>query len=70
LGDKPRLTLGSLEAFPVLGECGGQDLDRQLALDLGFGRPLDLAHAAFAQLGGNLGGAESCSDQGEPLIAG
>ena len=59
LGEELRLALEAREALPVLGEGRGQDLDRDVALELGVGRAVDLAHAALAELGGDLVGAEA-----------
>jgi hypothetical protein len=36
------------------GERRGQDLDRDVALELGVARAIDLAHAAFAEQGGDV----------------
>jgi hypothetical protein len=46
---------------PVLvGRQGGrQHLDRDAATEPGVGRPIDLSHAAFAELGGNLVGPQT-----------
>ena len=58
LRQKLRLALESRQALLVLGELGWQDLDRHLAIEPGVGRAIDLAHAALAELGGDLVGAE------------
>ena len=46
---------------PIRVSCkrGRQDLDRDLAFEPGVGRSIDLAHAPFADLGGDLVGAET-----------
>ena len=46
---------------PIVVSCERwrQDLDRDLTLQLGVGRPIHLAHAPFADLGGDLVGAEA-----------
>ena len=43
----------------ISGQRWRQDLDRDLAFEPGVGRPIDLAHAAFADLGGDLVDAEA-----------
>ena len=48
-------------------KAGGQDLDRDVALELGVGRAVDLPHAAFAELVGDLVGAEPSPDHGVPI---
>ena len=63
LGEELRFALESRQALLVLGERCGQDLDRDLAPELGVGGAIDLAHAALAQLGGDLVGAQSYADQ-------
>ena len=62
LGEKLRFALESRETLLVLGERCRQDLDRHLALELGVGGAIDLAHAALAELGGDLVGAEALAD--------
>ncbi len=64
LGQQLRLALEAGEALLVLGEGGGEDLDGDLALQLRVGGAKDLAHAALAELAGNLVGAEA-SARGE-----
>ena len=47
----------ALEAGEALGVGGyrlGQDLDRDFAAQLGVFSAIDLTHAAFAELGGDL----------------
>ena len=61
LGQELRLALEAREALRVRGEGRGQDLDRDLALELRVGGAVDLAHAALAELGGDLVGAEAGS---------
>ena len=45
-----RFALESREAFAIVGDIGGQDLDRHFALQLRIARAIDLAHAAGAEL--------------------
>ena len=47
------------EPIVVSGQRWRQDLDRHLTLQLGIGSPVHLPHPAFANLGGNLVGAEA-----------
>ncbi len=48
------------ERSVVIGrQCLGQDLDRDLALQLRVCRPVDLSHAAFANLRGDFVDAET-----------
>ena len=44
-----RLALESREAFAIAGERVGQDLDRDLASELGVARAIHLAHPAGAE---------------------
>ena len=56
----------ALEAQPSLGVGGegrGQDLDRHVTAQLGVAGPVDLAHAALAERGGDLVVGETGSDQ-------
>jgi hypothetical protein len=57
LGQELGLALEAVEPAFVLGEGGGQHLDRHLAVELGVGHPVHLAHPALAQLGGDFVGA-------------
>ena len=66
LGEELRLALEAGQALLVLGERGGEDLDRHLALELGVGGAVDLPHAAFADLGGDLVGAEAGPGRDHP----
>ena len=59
-----RFAFESGETLFVLGEGCGQDLDRHFALQARVGGAVDLPHAAFADLGGDLVGADSLADQG------
>ena len=71
--------LSRLDGFPpagpfamwltlVAGERLGEDLQGDLAVELGIGGLIDLAHAAFADLGGDGIGAEAGADgQGHEL---
>jgi hypothetical protein len=54
-----RFTLKPRDPIVVSGEQRRQDLDRDLAFEPGVGRPIDLAHAPFADLGGDLVDAET-----------
>ena len=49
----------SREAVGVVGDRVGQDFERDLATELRVARPIDLPHAAFADLGGDLVDAET-----------
>ena len=62
LREQLRFALEARQALLVRGERRRQDLDRDVAPELGVGRPVDLAHAALAQLGGDLVGAEAGAD--------
>lgn len=55
LSEKLSFALEAREAFLVLRELLRQDLDRDLALQLRVGGAIHLTHAAFTQLGGDLG---------------
>jgi hypothetical protein len=57
----PRLLLETREPFAIGRELGGQDLDRHLASETRVACPVDLAHAAGAQRGEHLVGAEARS---------
>ena len=59
LGEELRFTLEPRQALPVFGERRRQDLDRHLALEARVGGAVDLAHAALADLGEDLVGAEA-----------
>ncbi len=54
LGEQLRLALEARETFGVRGEGGGENLDRDVALQPRVRRPVDLPHPAFAELGGDL----------------
>ena len=54
-----RFALETREPIVVSGERWRQDLDRDLAFQPGVGRPIDLAHAPFADLGGDFVDAEA-----------
>jgi hypothetical protein len=51
--------LKTREPVVVSGERGRENLDRDLALQLGIGGPVHLPHAPFADLGRNLEDAEA-----------
>ena len=51
--------LEAREPIGIRGERGRQDLDGDLALQLRVGRPIHLAHAAFADLRGDFVDAET-----------
>ena len=53
------LRVETARADLVSGERGRQDLDRDLTFQLGVGRAIHLAHAAFADLGGDFVDAEA-----------
>ena len=70
LGEELRFALEARQALLVLGEGGRQDLDRHLALQARVGGAIDLAHAALAELGGDLVGAEALADHRVPGVPG
>ena len=49
-----RFTLESREPLGVVGEGVGQDLERDVALQPGVGRAIDLAHAPGTERGDDL----------------
>ena len=53
LSEELRLALETGEALGILGEGGGQNLERHLAVELRVVGAVDLAHAAFTELGGD-----------------
>ncbi len=53
-GDRLRLALETLAALVVLREAGGEDLDRDAAVEAGVLPPPHLAHPAGADRGGEL----------------
>ena len=67
-GDRLGLALEARERFGVCGKMLRQHLDRHLAVELGVAGAEDLAHAAFAELGGDLVGAQLLSDHRVPII--
>ena len=58
----PRFALEPCEPVLIRREQPWQNLDRDLAMQLGIARAVDLAHAACAQLREDLIGTESCAD--------
>src|SRR4029079_7782589 len=62
LGEKLRLALETPQPLRVPGEGSGQHLDRHLSLQPRVGGPPNLTHAALAELGGDLVGAETGAD--------
>ena len=54
-----RFTLEAREAVGVVREGLGQDLDRDVSVQLRIARPIDLPHAPFADLGGDFVDAEA-----------
>ena len=48
-GEQVRLTLGPREPLRVVGECVGQDFERDVAPEFGVPRAIDLPHSAAAQ---------------------
>jgi hypothetical protein len=58
-GEELRLALKAREAFRIGGKDGGQDLDRDVAMQFGIAAVIRLAHPAFAQLGDDLKGTEA-----------
>ena len=61
-GEQLRLPLEPGEAVGVLGEGVGEDLQGDLAVELGIGRLPDLAHPAFAEFGGDTVMPQPCAD--------
>lgn len=53
-GEDGRLAFEAFEAVGIFSERLGKQLDRDIATESRVGGPIDLAHAAFAQLGGDL----------------
>ena len=66
-----RFALKACEPLSILGDRRRQDLDRDLAFQLGVGGPIYLAHPAFADLRGDFVDAEAragCESQGGVII--
>ena len=65
-GEHFRFALKARESIGIGRQRRGQDLDRDLALQLRVGRPIHLAHAAFADLRGDFVDAETgAGDEGQ-----
>ncbi len=64
-GEHLGLALEAGEPLGVLGEGGRQHLDRHLATELGVLGAVDLSHAAFTELGGDLEVRQRLADQDE-----
>jgi hypothetical protein len=62
-GQQSRLALEARDAFRVARHLSGQDLDRDLATELGVARAIDLAHAALAESADDFVAAEGLADQ-------
>src|SRR5258706_15580199 len=58
-GEYFRFALKARESVVIGRQCRRQDLDRDLALQLRVCRPVDLSHAAFANLRGDFVDAEA-----------
>ena len=58
-GEDLGFTLEPGQAFRVIGEEVGQDFEGDIAPDLRILGPIDLAHAALADEGGDFIGAEA-----------
>ena len=58
-GQRLRLALETRKAIRIVRERLGQDLDRDVAIELGITRPIDFAHAAHADLRGDFVGADA-----------
>ena len=43
------LSFESRAAFPVIGDIGGEDLDRDVAIEPAVSRPIDFAHPTSAE---------------------
>ena len=65
-GDGLRLPLETLQAGGVVGELGGEDLQGDIAIQLGVPGAVDLAHAAPAEEADDLVVAEGFADQVPP----
>ena len=61
-GENLGFTLETGQALGIRGHGLGQHLDRDLAAELGVLREIDLTHAAFAELGGDLEMRKSRAD--------
>lgn len=55
------LTAESREAFRIIGDSGEENFDGDVAVELGVGSAIDLAHAADPQGGEDFEGAEACA---------
>ena len=64
-GQRLRLALEAGDALRVGGEGGGQDFDRDLAAEHGVAGAIHLAHAALAEQGEDLVGADACLPSGK-----
>ena len=49
LRDGVRFPFETSAALPVIGDVGGEDLDRDVAIEPAVSRPIDFAHAASAE---------------------
>ncbi len=58
-GEDFGFALKTREPIGISGERWRQDLDRDLTLQLGVGRPIHLPHPAFADLRGDFVDAEA-----------
>lgn len=65
--DDARFALETSQAVGIVRHFGGQDFESYVALKLGVGGAVDLAHASCADGGGDLVVGESAADQREPL---
>jgi hypothetical protein len=63
-GQNFRFALKAADACRLAGKLFRQDLDGDIAFELGVGRPIDLSHAARAQVAGDLIVCEFGSDHG------
>jgi hypothetical protein len=61
-GQHLRFALEAGQSFRISGERGGQDLQRDVAIESRIARAIDLAHSAFAQFGQNLIGSYRPAD--------
>ncbi len=64
-----RFALEARQALLILRESRWQDLDRDFALQARVDRAVYLSHSAFAELGGDLVGAEALSDHAVAILA-
>ena len=67
-GQRLRFAREARDAIRIVREHVGQDLDRDVAVQLRIARAIHLAHSAFAQLGDDLVRAEVCRASSWPPL--